>query len=395
MIKKHLKKIVSLIISKKHDLPIPWKFSPPPGIRFVDVRNLDELANHAAAWNELFAKSVQISPQLSYQWLSPFFKHKVTSPEQWLCLFAYRNEQLVGVMPLVAGYSMGFAGAGMKLFKLPYHIISTSGVDCLVLPGEESIIGTFFDYLKKNPCGYPVLSFKFIPGHYPSAKYFTGGRSGLQVIQRPAGFENFIPLPENLESYIATFSSNFKKYLKKNSKKLAELPEVKFTFADTSHNTEENCVRFMDVEHSNWKGERQSSLKADPGDAGLFTDAAIGFAQLNMMNFNFIETEGKAIAGQYSIRAGKTLYIPKIGYNQEYIACSPGNLLFNHLIEHHIESKEVDRINLMADCAWHESWKPEKIQLYHLIVLPNIPILSTILALAIKSGRFHEFKSTR
>lgn len=393
--KKYIKKILAAAVSKKYDLPESWKFQPPAGIRLADVRNLEDLAAHADAWNELFSKCRKISPVLAYPWISAFFKYQVNQPERWLCLFAYENDKLIGVMPLVAGYSYHCLKVSLQLFKLPYNLAHTSGSDCLAQPGREDIFGVFLDYLTHIPSAYPFLSFKFIPEHYPSMQYFARAKHKMCLVQKPAGVENVIPVPENSEKYLAGLSSNFRKYLKKNTKKLEELQDIRFVFRDTGHSVEEDTARFLEVEHCNWKGDKLSSIKADQNNASLFSDAAAGFAKQGMMNYNFLEADGKTIAGQYCVLANRSLYVHKIGYDQDYLACSPGNLLFHRLVENCIAAKDADEINLMADCKWHESWELEKRPLHHLIVFPDIPVLSKLFKTIIQSGKIHEFSSKR
>jgi hypothetical protein len=53
------------VVSKEYSLPARWNFRPPAGIRLVDVRTLEELAEHAEAWNRLLRQADRLSPILS------------------------------------------------------------------------------------------------------------------------------------------------------------------------------------------------------------------------------------------------------------------------------------------------------------------------------------------
>ncbi len=367
-------------------LPDSWEFHLPAGMRIVDVRNLEELAEHADAWAELFARSAGLTPMLSYPWMSAYFKNKVVYPESWLCLFAYEGKQLVGVFPLIAGYAYRFIKFSPLLFKLPYDILHTKSVDALTIQGREDVLGVFFDYLSRIPSVYPFFSFKYLPAHSPSMIYFTRQRREMCVIQKTAGFQNILPLPDSAEKYRAGLSSKFRQYLKRNTRKLDELAGVKFTIYDKNYPACENIARFLEVEHKNWKGQQSSSLKADPANAGLFADAAELFTASDMMHFNFLEAEGKTIAGQYAIRSNRSLYVHKIGYDEDYIACSPGNLLFNKVIEHACESGKLDELNFMSDSTWQSKWNIEKRPLYNLLVFPRKTAISSLLTLILQSG---------
>lgn len=384
------KKIMGLLVKNaaaRNVLPNAWHFKPPAGVRLEDVRNLDDLAEHADAWNELFSHSVALSPMLSYPWISAFFKNKVAPTERWICLLAYEGKQLIGVLPLIAGYSYRLPKAAPLLFKLPHDVLHTYSVDALTLPGREDIMGVFFDYLFHLPGRYPFLSFKHLPAHSPTMIYFSEiKKSRMCVIKKPAGYENIMPLPDSAEKYRASLSSKFRQYLNRNGRKLNEFENVNFAIHDKVLSPSENAAKFFEVEHKNWKGQRLSSLISEQSDSNLFNDAAESFAKYDMMHFNFLEAGGKAIAGQYAIRANRALYVLKIGYDEDYIACSPGNILFNKVIEQACDSGKFDELNFMSDSPWQSKWNIEKRPLYNLMVFPNKAGVSALFKFVIQSG---------
>jgi hypothetical protein len=376
-------------------LPDTWKFHPPSGMRIVDVRKLEDLAEHADAWTELFSRSAGLTPMLSYPWMSAYFKNKVAYPESWLCLFAYEGKQLVGVFPLIAGYAYRFIKHSALLFKLPYDILHTKSVDALTLPGREEVLGVFFNYLSHIPAVYPFFSFKYVPAHSAAMIYFTQKKRKMCVIEKPAGFQSIMQLPGSAEKYRAGLSAKFRQYLNRNTRKLNELDNVNFVICDNNSPPRENIARFLEVEHKNWKGQQSSSLKADQTNAGLFADAAEYFAAYDMMHFNFLEADGKTIAGQYAIRSNRSLYVHKIGYDEDYVAFSPGNLLFNKVMEHACDSGKFGELNFMSDSPWHSKWNIEKRPLYHLFVFPRKTAISSLFALIIRSGALQKLNKYR
>ena len=392
---KHIKNIMSLVVSKQNNLPRSWQYQPPPGTRLIDVRSLDDLAEHADAWNKLFQQTDRISPMLSYPWINAFFQNMVTPPEQWLCLFAYENDRLVGIFPLVASYSYRFISFSLQLFKLPYHFAHTSGTDCLALPGREDILGVFLDYLNRIPSVFPCFSFKHIPAHYASVKYFSQKDHKMCVVQQPAGFEDFIPVPGSPDAYFSGLSANFRKNLNKASRKLEQLKDVSFHFCENTRSIWENTDRFLETESRSWKGARETSIKNYPDSARMFEMAAEGLAGQDMMAFSFIETGDKTIAAQYAIRAKRILYTLKMGYDEDYAVYSPGNMLLFKVIEAACQSGHFDELNLISGTAELEKWNVQKRPLYHLIVFPAIPVLSSLLAQIIRAGKVHNFNIPR
>lgn len=383
------------MVSKQYGLPDRWDFRPPAGIRLVDVRTIEELDQHADAWNDLFQKADRLSPMLSYPWMRAFFRNQVTAPERWLCLFAYENDRLIGIMPLMSSYAVRALGFSLRLFKLPYHYAHTSGTDCLALPGREAVFGLFMDYLNSIPRSIPCLSLKHVPEHYPSVRYLNTGKHRLCFVQKSAGTEAVLPLPKTAVEYSAGLAGKLRQNLRRAARELEKLPDVQFRFCETTRSAKENNTRFLDVEQRNWKSERGTTIRDFPGSAAVFEEAAEGLTAQNMMMFCFLESGGRPIAAHYSMRSGRTLYILKMAYDEEFINCSPGNLLMIKVIETVCDSGEFDEINYFSDPPILAKWNVQHRPIWHLVVFPEVPLLSALLRRVINSGKVHSFELNR
>ncbi len=383
------------VVSKQYGLPRRGNFRPPAGIRLIDVRTLDELAEHAEAWNDLFEKATRLSPLLSYPWMCAFFKNLVHPPEQWFCLFAYENDRLIGILPLVSSYAVGALGFSLRLFKLPYHFAHTSGTDCIAPPGREEVFGIFMDYLCRIPRSIPCLSLKHVPEHYASVQYLTGQKHRLCFVQKPAGSEAFIPLPESGNVYLAGLAAKLRQNLRRAGRALEKLPDVQFRFCETSRSARENTARFLDVETRNWKGEKKTAVKNFAGCAEMFTEAAEGLAAQNRMGFSFLDSGDRTIAAHYAMISGRTLYILKMAYDKEFSEASPGNLLMLRVIQAAADSGRFDEINLVSAPPILAKWNVQHRPIWHLVVFPKIPIISTLLQRIIASGKIHNFNIER
>ena len=379
------------IVSKQYGLPEPWNWNPPAGIRLVDVRTIEELDNYESEWNELFSKAGTLTPILSFPWMRAFFKHQVHSPERWLCLFIYENDRLTGIMPLMSSYAIRVLGFSLRLFKLPYHYAHTSGTDCFVLPGHEKNFGLFMGYLNSLPRSIPCLSLKHLQTHCVSVRYLNTGKHKLSFVQKSAGTEAVLPLPKTSAEYSTGLAGKFRQNLRRAARDLEKLSEVRFLYCENSRPANENSARFLDVEQRNWKGERRTTIRDFAGSAAVFEDAATGLTALNQMRFSFLETGDRTIAAHYAMRKDRTMYILKMAYDEQFTACSPGNLLMLKVIEAACDSGEFDEINYFSDPPILAKWNVQHRPIWHLIVFPKIPLLSPLLRLVIGSGKVHNF----
>jgi CelD/BcsL family acetyltransferase involved in cellulose biosynthesis len=118
--------------------------------------------------------------------------------------------------------------------------------------------------------------------------------------------------------------------------------------------------------------------------------AAERFRDHGWMEWNFLETGEKTIGAHYAVRLNRTLFLLKIGYDEAYSACSPGNLLLEKTVEHVSKSGELDEINCVADCAWHRSWGMQNRRVYDLLFLPRIPLVTRLLETLLNSQGFQK-----
>jgi len=222
--------------------------------------------------------------------------------------------------------------------------------------------------------------------HSSSMIYMRRPKRKLHIMEENAGWENYIAVQGTYAEYFAGLSSSFRRQLKRRTRKLEEVKDVRFLFREDTRSVEENLTRFIEVEHANWKGKEKTSIKAVSGDAALHALAAERFSRCGWMEWNFLEAGDRTIAGQYAVRINRTLYLYKIGYDEEYAFCTPGNLLFNKMVEHTFQSGDVVEINCIGTCTWHNDWCMAKRPLYDLLILPRIPIVSTLLSLMLRVG---------
>ena len=367
-----------------HVLPESWDYKPPAGIEVIGARNFEELAKHSEAWDDLFLKS-NLSFFSSYPWINAYITHLIEDHESWICLFAYLDGELIGVLPLVIRRSYRMLGRSIILFRTPFSPMHTSTIDCLMPPDNHIALEIFYDFLSKIPSTWPIISFKELLENSP-ALTFLNKHKGYSIVISGAR-QNYIQLSGTYEEYQAGISSNLRRLIKRNTKKLKELDKVKFVMRESQRSTNENMNRFMDAEHSGWKKEVRGSVKSYPKHAATLSMAAEDLAKRGWMEWNFIEIDNCTTAAHYAIRVNRIVYVMKIAFVDEYNFCSPGNLLFNKMIENSFLQGDVDEIHTLADCPWHYQWQVKSRRLYDALLLPRIPVVSHIIKLVFRVMR--------
>jgi CelD/BcsL family acetyltransferase involved in cellulose biosynthesis len=92
---------------------------------------------------------------------------------------------------------------------------------------------------------------------------------------------------------------------------------------------------FLRIEDSGWKGEVGSSIrKASPNYRAFYEGLLNLLGNLNALSMFFLEVKGENIAGVFGYIDRDTYHYAKIGYDEQFSALSPSNLLMIHILEH-------------------------------------------------------------
>ncbi len=360
-------------------LPDSWKFNPPGKIRVIDVRSLNELKRYENDWNNLLLQSTAASHMLSYQWISAYLETKVCSPAKtWICLFAYYRKKLIGVLPLIINKKLSFCEWSIIFFATPYDVFHTSSVDCLTLQKHEDVLELFIDYLWHIPHVLPVVHIKKISGNSPSMIYLKQAEKNICIVPEKSGAECFLPISGSYDAYLSKLSPKFKKELRRRSRRLNELKGIRFLLRENKRSVNENIKRLIDIEGKGWKGKNKTSINARQGDAALHTLGIERLDKCGWMDWNFLEAENKTIAVFSASRINRIIYGMKSGFDESFAFYTPGNLLFQRMVQYAFDSGDVDEINCMSEMPWQKRWKMNRRLLYNLVIFPNIPVFSRL-----------------
>ena len=188
-------------------------------------------------------------------------------------------------------------------------------------------------------------------------------------VLRPDGGCDFIDVTGTYEAYVLGLSKNLRRSLKRSKQYLKALPEVRITFAQDSPDLEDRLEAFMDVEASGWKGFQGTgtAIKLQPRLVSFYRELTRTFSVSGNVAINTLNVDGKCVAAQFCLLADDTVYMLKIGYDEDYKHYAPGKHLLDLYIQRCMENSTVKSINFVTDTEWHADWRPktlDKSELY-------------------------------
>ncbi|MFN8008883.1 MAG: GNAT family N-acetyltransferase [Terriglobia bacterium] len=345
-------------------------------IQIVLASTLEELRAHADLWDELAFQSPQALPMLTATWVIAFLNHCITPLDRWLCLLAYLGGgRLVGVLPLIISPHRRF-GLTHPVLRTPWDWHTRSGDVPLEIGAEHKLFARFLDELTTLSINWFSLEMRGVKEGSPTLSLIRNKMQGYVSLQCPDSFGSFLSITGSFENYRGNLSKNFKNNLNKAGRRLCQLAQPRYVFlrGDSANLNELQC--FLEIEASGWKGRNGTAILQSEGLTSFYREISTRFLRRGCLELDFLEADGKRIAGHLRVRMGRSVILLKIAYDEEYERYSPGNLLFEKAIQQTFESNEIDEINCLTDTLWHRNWKMSKRCYDILKIFPKTPYSS-------------------
>jgi CelD/BcsL family acetyltransferase involved in cellulose biosynthesis len=110
------------------------------------------------------------------------------------------------------------------------------------------------------------------------------------------------------------------------------------------------------VEAKGWKGERGSALAHDTERGAFYRRVAFAAARTGTLRLAFMRIDGKAVAMQLAIEADGRLWLFKIGYDEAYAKCSPGQQLMMEVVRW-AASRRLRAVEFLGQREpWTDQW---------------------------------------
>jgi CelD/BcsL family acetyltransferase involved in cellulose biosynthesis len=98
------------------------------------------------------------------------------------------------------------------------------------------------------------------------------------------------------------------------------------------------------VEAAGWKGARRSALACDERRGSFFRRYALAACRKGILRLCFMRIGGRVVAMQFAAECANRFWLLKIGHDEGFARCAPGNLLMLHTVgyaaQHGLESYE-------------------------------------------------------
>ena len=326
--------------------------NPDENLRVKMACKFNEIGNYAESWDMLAINAKQQHPVMTHAWISSYLKTCLKEGESWFCLFAFENDDLVGVLPLLAR-EYSFLMKRYLMLRTPRDN-HTMAVDFLFRENYgKRVIQLFTNYLNGI---YPrVIRLQMRISYRSETLKILNDFHGMSAISYPYRNASIIRIEGSFCNFRKCLSKKFIGNLRRSNNSLKKLGNISFRVINNGKESRESFKRFTIMENSGWKGAKRSSIKDKYW--GFFDELIRNLAKKNLLEWYFLEAGDQDLAGYMIIPFGRTIYIFQTCFNEEFRSHSPGVVLTDKMLEYIFATGKYDEINFMGDPKWLLRWK--------------------------------------
>lgn len=322
--------------------------------QLICLSQLDELRARTDAWDDLWLRSPTTSSTCRAETVACWVKRFAPGTE-FRALAVERGGRLLAALPLVTRRVGRFLTAG----GLPVNDWSQCG-DLLL---DESIDSD--EALRTLAAGFSQLpwSVLWLDGVRVDTTRWRRLQQLLQaggsaVFAEPRFKIGWLELPTTRAEIQKKWSKAFRKSLKRTASRLTERGryELKMFTNIGDDEVEPLFARALDVEQRSWKARQRTSIQESDGIAELYLRKFRSLAARRELVFAFLELDGQAISFEIGWLSKSVYHSFKIGYDERFATCGPGQLTMYLLIEQLVDRghcRAVDCVGPLSDSIAH------------------------------------------
>ena len=118
------------------------------------------------------------------------------------------------------------------------------------------------------------------------------------------------------------------------------------------------------MDASSWKCENNTAIRQSPEQLTFYKSLLQKFSATEQCIIHLLYLDGTAIAGQFGLIEGTTLYLLKISYSADYHSSGPGCVLLDETIRFFSGQENIKHISFVTGAKWNDDWDPKIDRVY-------------------------------
>ena len=330
---------------------------------------VQQLAPHWRALCDESDDEIFYRPEWAHAYLAAFASQsKITIISVW------DGQRLRSLLPLVCQRTW-ISGLPATSLSLPANV-HCSRISFVICPGDEgeAALRALWQALKDLP-GWNVFDVPHVVESNGIDRLAALARAeGFPVARKRTSQTLYLPIGTASSSkdqppWMAGTRPKFRSHLRRSRRQLEEQGTLALTHSSTADPAA--LARFYDLEASGWKGAEGTAIKCDPRTLQFYNSVATAAAQQGYLSLDFLELNGKPIAGHFAFNFRGRYFLAKAGYDESYRRYGPGQLLVNEILSQ-TPQRGLHEFDFVGPATWDESrWASARRTSYRIFIFRN------------------------
>ena len=338
-------------------------------IRALHIRSLEHLCELASQWDDLWRRTGQAVPSAQARPLALWCRHFVNSAS-FHAVVIQQEDRLVAALPLVPMRIRGLVEAA----HLPANEWAAGGDLLLDANASDDIVDHLLSNLMELP--WPLVWVEPAALSAPRWQAFIRGleRAELAFETDVRYWSGIVRTSGDWSAYRGQWSRNHRRKMDRYEKQLRQRGDlvVRLEHPTARPDVERLVRRGFEVENRSWKGTAQSSVMSQPRLLEFYVEQACLLAESQQLELAFLELDGRPIAFEYALLSPGTYYSMKVGYDPEFAAYSPGQVLVGTLLERFFAEEGRDGFDCMGPLSEAlRRWRPQAYPVSRMVFAPS------------------------
>lgn len=343
---------------------------PLPACRVEVVSDERAFLDLEPVWDDLVRRAGLDHPFLGHAWARSWWES--FGRGRTLCVLLVRSgAEVVALAPLML--------ERVRMYGLPLRRIGsldndhTPRFDLVVAGRRDEAYRAIWNHLRAQSGDWDLLELRRLPeGSAALEDLARLARADRFLVEAWRGADSpYVPLREGWDRYFMTLSHNHRAKVRKRMRRLERLGRVALETIDS----EEGLDRALDdgwrLEASGWKDRAGTAVARAPSLVRFYACLGLSAARAGTLRLYFLTVGGKRIAFAYALRHADRICVLKSGWDVEYAAYSPYNLLTGLILEEACRGGLVEYDFLGGSEEWKLHWTGLARAQHWLYVIPD------------------------
>jgi CelD/BcsL family acetyltransferase involved in cellulose biosynthesis len=316
-----------------------WRWDEAAGPRGIEAL--------APAWDEL-TRSLGLPIASGALWLRCFWNAFGNGDHDLAVLSAQRDGRVVAIVPLLQDKRMLRTWSPVANFHSPSLVFAAEN------PPAEAAAAVLDRLLRTGD----VLDLGPVPPGDPFCEALRGAARAarLPVVEDAAESDAIIELRGPWEQFRRSLSKNLEQSTGRHHRQLQKFGVLAFDEVTGGARLPAALEECFQLEAAGWKATHGSPILAQQDTLRFYTDLAHQAADAGAFAVYILRLDGKPIAFEYCLRAGRRIDMMKISYTPDLARYSPGNVLRQMVLKTEIERGAISIYHMGRASEWKLRW---------------------------------------